>query len=187
MSKTALLIIDIQNDYFPGGSFALPSATQAGENAGRLLGHFRQLGLPVIHVRHESVRPGANFFLPGTPGAEIHACVAPILGEPVVVKHKPNSFLETGLDGMLRDLGVSKLVVCGMMTNMCVDAGVRAASDLGYACVLAHDACAAADLSFQGVVVSAAQVHAAFTAALAFGYAATASREEIIAGGSELM
>lgn len=186
MNKTALLLIDIQNDYFPGGVFPLPAAGPAGENARRLLGHFRARGLPVVHVRHESVRAGVNFFLPGTRGAEIHEDVAPVPGEPVVVKHWPNSFLQTGLDELLRGLGVEKLVVCGMMTNMCVDAGVRAAADLGYACVLAHDACAAANLSFGGVDVPAAQVHAAFTAALAFGYARATFCGEIISGESEI-
>ena len=125
-------------------------------------------------------------FLPGTDGAQIHACAAPAPGEPVVVKHGPNSFLKTGLDELLRGLGVGKLVVCGMMTNMCVDAGVRAAADLGYACVLAHDACAAANLSFGGVDVPASHVHAAFTAALAFGYARAASCGEIISGEAEI-
>jgi len=179
---TTLLIIDIQNDYFPEGRFPLPGSPEAGEKAAGLLDAFRERGLPVVHVRHVAARPGATFFLPDTTGADIHPAVAPLPGEPVVVKHRINSFLETGLEAILRELGTESLVVAGMMTNMCVDAGVRAASDLGFSCTLAHDACAAAPLSFGGVDVSAPEVHAAFVAALGFAYATIMPCEEIAAG-----
>lgn len=182
MATTTLLLIDLQNDYFPGGSFPLPGAAQAGERAAALLAAFRERGLPVVHVRHVSTRPGSTFFLPGTDGADIHPLLAPLPGEPVVVKHRPNSFLDTELEAVLRGLGTEKLVVAGMMTNMCVDAGVRAAADLGFSCTLAHDACAAAPLSFGGLDVPAPQVHAAFVAALGFGYAQVSSCEDISAG-----
>ncbi|MFW5488466.1 MAG: cysteine hydrolase family protein [Desulfovibrio sp.] len=174
METTALLIIDIQNDYFPGGRYPLPGAEQAGAQAEQLLAYSRAEGLPIVHVRHESLQEGATFFIPGTSGAEIHECAAPQEGETVLVKHRPNSFLGTGLDDVLRARGVKRLVICGMMTNMCVDAGVRAAADLGYECVLVHDACAAANLSFGGVDVPAAQVQAAYMAALSYGYAQVA-------------
>lgn len=185
MKTTGLFIIDIQNDYFPGGRFPLPGAPEACANAGKLLAAFREREAPVIHVRHESIQPGALFFLPDTKGQEIHESLTPRQVEPVVVKHKANSFLETGLESALRQRGVETLVICGMMTNMCVDAGVRAAADLGFACVLVHDACAAADLSFGGVDVPAAKVHAAFTAALGFAYAKVMSCEEYLAGATQ--
>ncbi len=177
---TTLLVIDIQNDYFPGGRFPLPDAAQAGERAAGLIAAFREQKLPVVHVQHVSTRPGATFFLPGSGGEDIHPSAAPLPGEPVVVKHRVNAFLDTGLEGILRGLGTESLVVAGMMTNMCVDAGVRAASDLDFSCILAHDACAAAPLSFGGVDVSAPQVHAAFTAALGFGYARALSCAEVL-------
>ena len=66
------------------------------------------------------------------------------------------------------------------MSHMCVDAGTRAASDLGYRCVVVHDACATRDQEFEGAVVPAAQVHAAFMTALKFGYAASVSTEEYL-------
>jgi nicotinamidase-related amidase len=185
MKTTGLLIIDIQNDYFPGGRFPLPGAPEACANAGKLLAAFRERKAPVIHVRHESIQPDALFFLPDTKGQEIHESLAPRPDEPVVVKHKPNSFLGTGLETVLRERGVETLVVCGMMTNMCVDAGVRAAADLGFACVLAHDACAAANLSFGGVDVPAVQVHAAFAAALGFAYAKVMSCGEYLSGSAQ--
>ena len=162
----ALLLIDIQNDYFPGGRMELEGSEEAGRAAGTLLAAFRERGLPVFHVRHISTRPDAGFFLPDTEGSLIHRSVEPLEGEPVVIKHFPNSFRETTLLGLLRERGISELVVAGMMTHMCVDTTVRAACDLGFACTLAHDACAGRALSFAGRTVSARDVHTAYMAAL---------------------
>ena len=163
---TALLLIDIQNDYFPGGAMELSGSVEAGRRAAALLAAFRGKGLPVIHVQHVSTRPGATFFLPDTRGVQIHDGVAPLAGETVVRKHFPNSFRETALLDQLRGGGISGLVIAGMMTHMCVDTTVRAAFDLGFGIQLAHDACATRDLAFGGRKVAAADVHAAFVAAL---------------------
>ena len=162
----ALLIIDIQNDYFPGGAMELVGSPEAGAQAGRLLEAFRAKGLPVIHMQHVSVRPGATFFRPGTPGMDIHACVAPRTGETVFQKNFPNSFRGTPLLEHLRAQNISKLVIAGMMTQMCIDTSTRAAADLGFECTLAHDACATRAQTFGGVTVPAEQVQAAFMAAL---------------------
>ena len=164
--QTALLLIDIQNDYFPGGAMELVGSHEAGQRAAMLLTAFRSKGLPAIHVQHISTRPGATFFLPDTRGVEIHECVAPQTGETVIRKHFPNSFRETALLDQLRGRRIDTLVIGGMMTHMCVDTTVRAAFDLGFASQLAHDACATRDLAFGGRTVAAADVHAAFVAAL---------------------
>lgn len=169
--RSALLLIDIQNDYFPGGNMALEGSTDAGARAGELLAAFRASGRPVIHIQHIALQPGATFFLPATAGAEIHPCVAPQAGEPVIVKHFPNSFRDTDLLSTLKDKGVEELVIAGMMTHMCVDATVRAAFDFGLRCRVASDACATRTLAFNGEPVPAAQVHAAFLAALLGVYA----------------
>lgn len=165
-----LLLVDIQADYFPGGRMELAGSPEAAAQATRLLFAFRERGLPVVHVRHVSSRQGATFFLPGTPGAEFHPLVAPRADEAVVTKQFPNSFRGTPLEALLREAGVSRLVVCGMMTHMCVDATVRAAFDLGYSCIVPHDACATRDLAFRGGIIPAAQVHGAFLAALGAVY-----------------
>ena len=162
----ALLLIDIQNDYFPGGKMELEGSAEAGHAAGALLAAFRGRDLPVFHVRHISTRPDAGFFLPDTEGSLIHRSVEPLDGEPIVIKHFPNSFRETTLLGQLRERSITELVIAGMMTHMCVDTTVRAACDLGFACTLAHDACAGRALSFGGRTVSARDAHAAYMAAL---------------------
>jgi nicotinamidase-related amidase len=171
MPDTALLVIDIQNDYFPGGAMELEGAEAAGAKALEAIRRFRERKLPVIHVRHLSVRPGATFFVPGTRGAEIHPLVQPLAGEAVVEKNFPNSFRGTALEKLLKDAGIQNLVVAGMMTHMCVDASVRQAADLGYKVTLIGDACATRAQSFEGESVPARHVHAAFLAALNGFYA----------------
>lgn len=178
--KTALIIIDVQNDYFPGGALPLAGAERAGANAGRLLAAFREKGLPVVHIQHVSAQPGAGFFLPETQGVEIHEAVRPAKGEAVVVKHFPNSFRGTDLEERLRAVGAERLVIAGMMSHMCVDATTRAAFDLGFDCTVAHDTCATFDQGFEGVEVAATAVHAAFMSALGAVYARVAGTDEII-------
>ena len=175
----ALLLIDIQNDYFPGGAMELVGSPAAGVKAGQLLQSFRDRSQPIIHVQHVSTRPGATFFLPDTDGVKIHQSVAPIEGETVVQKHYPNSFRETPLLEILRSGDVTQLVIAGMMTQMCVDSTTRAAADLGFKCVLASDACATRNLEFGGETVSASKVQIAFLAALNGLFAKVLSVDEI--------
>ena len=179
MPERALLIIDIQNDYFPGGAMELEGADAAAANASKALARARQEGVPVFHVRHLSTRPGATFFIPRTQGAEIHAAVRPLGGERVIEKNFPNSFRGTDLERALKDAGIKELVVAGMMTHMCVDASVRHAADLGYKVTLLGDACATRAQSFGGETVPARQVHAAFLAALNGFYAKVVPTHEL--------
>jgi len=175
----ALVLIDLQNDYFPGGRMELVGADAAVAQAAALLATFRARQLPVIHIQHVSTRAGAGFFLPDTPGVEIHAAVQPAAGETRIVKHFPSSFRETDLQARLRELGATQLVFAGMMTHMCVDTTVRAATDLGFACRLAHDACATRNLQFGERQVAAADVQVAYLAALNGSFAAVRSAAEI--------
>lgn len=184
MPKRALVLIDIQNDYFPGGRWALDGIESAADNAAKVLTAARAAGDLVVHVRHEFTSPAAPFFAPGSDGAKIHPKVRAADNEPVVLKHHVNAFRETGLKALLDRHGVEEVVICGAMSHMCVDAGTRAASDLGYKCVVVHDACATRDQEFEGVVVPANQVHAAFMSALKFGYATSVSAAEYLAGKS---
>ena len=179
--KTALLLIDIQNDYFEGGTMTLVGALQASENAALLLERFRSLHLPVIHIQHIATKPGATFFLPETAGAEIHNNVLPKANERVIVKHFPNSFRETELLDYLNENKISELMIAGMMTHMCIDATTRAAKDLGFICTLAGDACATRNLEINGEKVKAADVHNAFLAALNSTYATIVSTHDYLA------
>jgi nicotinamidase-related amidase len=179
MSSTALVVIDIQNDYFPGGKMELEGADAAGAQAAKALAWARKGGVPIFHIRHLSVRPGATFFVPGTAGADIHESVRPAAGETVVEKNFPNSFRATNLKELIEHKQIKNLVVAGMMTHMCVDATVRHAADLGYKVTLLADACATRAQTFRGETVAARQVHAAFLASLSGLYATVQDTGEL--------
>src|SRR3954453_16766131 len=117
MSK-ALVIVDIQRDYFPGGNMPLHEPEAAAAKAGQVLEAFRAAGEPVVHIQHLSPA-GDGFLEEGTDGAEIMAPVTPLDGEPLIQKRFPNAFRETDLEQRLRDLSVDEVVVAGMMTSMC--------------------------------------------------------------------
>jgi nicotinamidase-related amidase len=180
-SNIALILVDIQNDYFPGGRMELDGSPEAGLQAGRLLSVFREHGLPLVHIQHISTRPGATFFLPNTCGAEIHSCVTPLSDEIIIQKHFPNSFRDTMLLEHLQKLGIKKLIITGMMTHMCIDATTRAAFDLGFECWLAYNACATRALKHQDQVIPGQFVHGAFLAALGSTYAKVLDVDEIMA------
>jgi len=180
MSKTALIIVDMQNDYFPGGKWTLEGVEAAAINAARVLADFRQRGLPIIHVRHEFPSSDAPFFVPGSEGANIHQSLQPADGEFQILKNEVNSFKGTELQALLQREDITSLVITGAMSHICIDAITRAASDLGYSNTLVHDACATLSVEFNGVHVPATQVHAAFMAALAFAYAEVVSTDAFL-------
>ena len=174
----ALVIVDIQRDYFPGGKMELHEPEAAAANAGRVLEAFRAAGDPVFHVQHLSPA-GGGFLEEGTDGAEIMDPVTPREGETLITKRKPNAFLGTELEQHLRGLGVGEVVVAGMMTSMCVDATTRAGADLGFEMTLVADACAAPGLEHDGRRVDARDVHASFVAALGSAYATVMQADEL--------
>ncbi len=175
----ALLLIDIQKDYFAGGRHPLVGMDAASDTAARILAATRDDERPVFHVRHEFASDAAPFFHPGSDGATIHDIVAPRDGEPVVTKGAVNAFVGTDLHERLRAADVDELVIVGAMSHMCIQAATRAAADLGYACTVVHDACATSDLTFEGRTIPAAQVHDSSMASLEFGYAKIVSASKI--------
>ena len=177
--KTALILIDIQNDYFSGGKMELEGPLEAAAQARKLLDLFRERGWPTIHVQHISNRPGATFFLPETEGMKFHESIAPLADETVITKHFPNSFRETNLLEHLKGVSAERLVICGSMTHMCVDATTRAAADLGYPVLVAADACATRALTYGETKIPAEHVHGAFLAALK-SYGQVLATEEIL-------
>jgi nicotinamidase-related amidase len=179
--EPALLVIDIQNDYFAGGTNPLVEADMAATNAARMIEFFRDRDLPVIFIQHIAKRSDAKAFIPGTGGAGIADQVRPLPGEKIFQKHFPNSFRETSLHEYLQAIGVKQLVVCGMMTHMCVDATVRAAKDFGYECLVIGDACATCDLDYWNHNIPAELANASFLAAFTYYYAGVVRTSEYIA------
>ncbi len=181
--KSALLLIDIQNDYFPGGKNELFQPEQAAAKAQLLLEYFRKRGLPVFHVQHISVKSDSSFFLPETEGVKINSLVSPKSEEMVLVKHAPNAFLNTGLEQLLHAQNIERLVICGMMSHMCVDSTVRAAKDAGFSVLLPEDACTTKDLNWGGNPIPAPTVHQAFMAALSGSFAQIIETKDLLDKG----
>ncbi len=165
----ALLLIDIQDFYFPGGRSELVGPEAASMNAQKLLQKFREKQWLVVHVRHIAET-----------GAEIHKHVRPVEGEKVISKNHVNCFKDTELLEYLREHKVKKLVVCGMMTHMCVEAAVRAAHDYDFETTLIHDACATRALEYGDKEVSAADVHLSTLSSLDRYYARVIDAETFL-------
>jgi nicotinamidase-related amidase len=180
MSKRAIIVVDLQNEYLASGKLPLTGIEPALRNAARVIAAARARGESVIHVRHEANKPDSPIFVPGTDAVHIIPAVAPRDDEPVVVKNYPNSFRQTGLKHLLDEQGVTDVTIVGAMSHMCIEATARAAADFGYAVTVVHDACATRDLAFDGDTVPAAHVHAASMAALAFAYAAVPGTDEYL-------
>jgi nicotinamidase-related amidase len=178
--KTALLLIDIQKDYFPGGKFPLVEPLLAARKAYALLQCFREHGGNHVHIQHISLKSDAAFFVKGDEGSDIHDAVAHFEGEPIVYKHYPNAFRETNLLEMLGSWRIERVIIAGMMTHMCVDATTRAAADLGFKVIVAEDSCATRELKYGDTIIPAEYVHKAFLAALR-SYGDVMKTEEVIA------
>ena len=156
--RTALLIVDIQNFYFPGDGPGLAYAEQASLNAKEVLGIFREKKQMVIHVRHKTNK-----------GFEIHKNVEPVSNEKVITKEEVNCFQGTDLLAYLKNNNISRLVIIGMQTQMCVEAAIRAGHDFGFECVVISDACATRDVKFNDKTVKAEDVQVSTLAALTDG------------------
>ncbi|WP_199507858.1 MULTISPECIES: cysteine hydrolase family protein [unclassified Psychrobacter] len=168
MSTHALIIVDIQNEYFPDGKLPLVHIHEAADNAASVLKAARQKDHTIIHIRHEGASKDAERFTPNSKGAQINPIVQPKDSETVLTKHYPNAFRDTPLKQILDDKGIDSITVIGAMSHMCIDATVRAGFDYGYTVTVVHDACTTMDLTFNGIDVPAVQVHAAIMAAFDF-------------------
>lgn len=177
LADSILILIDIQNEYLDG-PIALPGAKAAVEKAADLLARARKAGARVIHVAHKG-GTGSLFDREAHRGAIVDA-VAPVEGEAVVEKPRPNSFSGTNLAEIVGAPG-APLIMVGFMTHMCVASTARAALDLGYQTVIAADACATRDLPKpDGGVIDAASLHVAELAALSDRFAGVFKASEIV-------
>ena len=164
-ARTAVLIMDYQNDIVG----MLPPKMQAPllEKAATVLKHARQAGLPVIYivVRFRDGYPevnarnklfgslkGSGRFREGTPGAEVHAKVAPQKGDVIVTKRRVGAFSTTDLETILRAKNINTLVLLGISTSGVVLSTTRWAADMDYQLVIVADACADRDAEVHRVL-----------------------------------
>lgn len=164
----ALIIIDVQNDYFPEGKYPLNNTQQTLQYTLKLQHYFRQKQLPIIYIQHVNQDVNAAFFVKNSYGSQLHSKLLPLEehNEFIVQKAYPNSFYQTHLQQTLEQLGISQLVICGMMSHMCVDSTTRCAFELNYQPILIHDACTTRDLNFNGNIIASQVVHVSFMSAL---------------------
>jgi nicotinamidase-related amidase len=183
MDKTALLIIDAQQEYFaPIGKVVLPDGPKAVARIAETLRWARASRVPVFHIVHESRRPGAATFVPGSPALAIHDAVTPRPEEPVITKHLPGAFTDTALEAELRRCGIERVIVSGFMTQMCCDTTTREAAHRGFKVTLLSDATAAMDVKGpDGVVIPHDQVHRTHLGSLN-GFLAEVKRSDEVIG-----
>jgi nicotinamidase-related amidase len=179
MDNTALLLIDYQKA-FHDARMGARNNLRAEANAERLLAGGRDAGLPVIHVRHDSTEPG-SLLAPGQPGNAVMAFAVPKPDEPVIVKSVNSAFIGTGLETLLRDEGIDRLVIAGVTTDHCVSTTTRMAANLGFSVTLAADACFTFDRKApDGTVIAAQTVHDVELAILSGEFAEIASVKAVL-------
>jgi len=139
---TALVVIDVQNDYFPDGKFPLWQPEAAEANCLRLIDWAKAAGRAVIHVRHIVEGEPAPFFAAGSPGADIRSPIRNAAPDsPVIVKAFADSFEKTKLQETLKSLGIDRLILCGMMTHNCVTHTAISKAAEAYDVTVVGDAC----------------------------------------------
>lgn len=175
---TGLLVIDIQNFY----ENTLFDFEKTCVNAGKVINKFRGNKLPVFYIRHIKKVPVINKLIPLEKMKEfqIHESVNPLEGEIIIDKYFINCYRETTLLENLKEKKIKRLVICGMMTHMCVDAAVRASNDYGFEVTVIDDACTTKDIKYRDQDIKARDVHNAFLAAFEYGYAKVINTEEFL-------
>ena len=177
--RTILLPIDMQQAF---SSKPWPKSwnDNVDNNGLALLAAWRKANLPIIHVRHDSVVAGSSL-APGHPGNSHRSGFEPMKDEPVVVKSVNAAFIGTDLELRLRRMDISRLVIFGIATDMCVSTTVRMASNLGFDVTLVQDACDCFDLpDGNGGIIPAHAVHQAHVATLHFEFCKVVSTAEVL-------
>jgi nicotinamidase-related amidase len=170
LNRAALLLIDVQREYFAeGGSLRIPDGPMVLARLRHLLEDYREANMPIVHIRHEEA-PDAPVFAAGGPLVETMPDVAPRHIEPVVTKHSPGAFTDTELSSVLTQLAARTVVIAGFMTHMCCDTTARQAQERGLNVIFLTDGTATRNLMLGDRTVDHLDVQAATLAAQADGF-----------------
>lgn len=156
--KKALLLIDLQNDYFPGGKFPLWNTDVTLSNIEQAINAAKAKNIPIIHIQHiANPEMGiAPFFNKGSEGARIHSRILEAAPDaPIVIKEFADSFEKTNLEEVLKGLGVDELLVCGMMTQNCVTHTAISKSAEKYKVSILPDCCTTVDVMIHNIALHA--------------------------------
>jgi nicotinamidase-related amidase len=182
MTQTALILIDWQQGFDDLDYWGNRNNPDAEANAEKLLAHWRKSGLPVFHAKHDSTEPQSRLH-PDHPGNALKAFAEPVDGEPLYGKNVNSALIGTALETDLRAQDISKLVLCGITTDHCVNTTTRMAANLGFDATIAADACATFDRKLpDGRVFPADLVHDVALASLNEEFAAVKTVDQIIRG-----
>ena len=179
--QTAVIVIDMQNEYFAGGKMPIPDGMQALNNSKRIVEFAHKNSMPVFFVRHLGAADGP-LFAAGSRFAEFHQDLQPGKNDRVIDKATPSAFVGTDLQKQLDGLGIKQLIVTGLMTHMCVSSTARDAVPLGYSVIIPEDATATRDLAtWNDNVVDHNVLHQAALAGVADVFAAIKTTDAVLA------
>ncbi|MFH1035575.1 MAG: cysteine hydrolase family protein [Pseudomonadota bacterium] len=172
----ALLVIDVQNEYFSG---LLPVSHPAGslENILKAMDAAQAHGVPVVVVRH-AAPAGSPAFAQGSPTWELHPGVAKRPCDLLLAKSLPGSFTGTGLEDWLQARGIKTLAITGYMTQMCCDTTARQAFHRGYGVEFLSDATGTLDIKNQAGSVTAEELHRAILVTQAMRFSQVMDTEQ---------
>jgi nicotinamidase-related amidase len=167
--RQALIVIDIQNDYFPTGNFPLWNADKTLTHIELAIAHAINNKVDIIHVQHianpdNGISP---FFNEGSEGVKIHPrIVAAAPDAPIVIKRYADSFHKTNLDEILQAKGIQALFICGMMTQNCVTHTAISKAAEKYQVNILADCCTTVDEMIHGIALSAVATRVALKQSL---------------------
>ena len=144
-ATTALLVIDVQNEYFDGKA-PIPDGDAALEHIRAAIDAAEHAGMHVVYVQHEVLQRERGVFLRGTHGFELHPRLEPRSGDPLIVKHYPGAFAQTDLDEIVRANGITQIAISGYMTHMCCDTTAREGFQRNLKVLFLDDATATRDV-----------------------------------------
>jgi nicotinamidase-related amidase len=162
MAKRALIVIDVQNEYFDGAlPISDPPVATSLANIGKAMDAATEAGVPVIVVRHGDTDPAGGIFLEGTHEWELHPDIEARPRDYLIEKTLPGSFTGTTLESVLQENGVDTVVITGYMTHMCVDTTSRQAAHRGLAVEILNDATGTLALENSGGSAGGEELHRA--------------------------
>lgn len=175
--KRALLVIDVQNEYFTGKlpvSFPADSLANILEAVDCAAGH----GVPVILIQHTSSAPGAKTFVRGTPAWDVHPEIMKRPHDCIIEKELPGSFTGTELEQRLRNAGVDTIAICGYMSQMCCDTTARQAMHMGFGVEFLSDATGTLAITNSAGSITAEDLHRAVLVTQAMRFSTVLSTVE---------
>ncbi|KAI7873327.1 Isochorismatase-like protein [Mucor mucedo] len=184
MSQEALIVVDVQNDYFPGGKLVNSRPVETAEACAQLIHKFRQEGKEVVFIQHfmkDYLETTYPFLLKNTRGSEIHTSVQPLATEKIITKNESSSFVGTDLKQYLVSKGIKRLVVVGMMIHNCVNATVYSGVEEGFPCIVVEEAVDTMDQEYNGELVKAQDIKKAFLTGIQFAYSTVYKLQEVLA------